>query len=187
MTDSLKYFPSGPIPKANSVNDICAEDAGALRQMLSRAQAFERLNQLASAELPEDLARHTRIACIRDGVLVIAADSAAWGTRARLQSEQWLTAVYKYWPGSIRQLKFRVQTRPPQTTPVKQPRVLSEQVCDHLSQCAENQTDAELAAILQRIAQHRQQATAAASSLNDEAQSAAKATRSTPDDQNNTE
>jgi hypothetical protein len=72
-----------------------------------------------------------------------------------LQSEQWLTAVYKYWPGSIRQLKFRVQTRAPQTTPVKQPRVLSEQVCDHLSQCAENQSDAELAAILQRIAQHR--------------------------------
>lgn len=149
------FSESEQIPNAPSIEDWCEHDEGPLRHLLHRAQAFERLHQLAAAALPEDLARHTRLACVRDETLIIAADSAAWATRARLQGDLWLDTVRQYWPGSIRQLKFRVQPPRPQASTEVRPRQLNPTVCDHLAECAQHQSDPEMAAILLRLAQKR--------------------------------
>ena len=146
---------SEQIPSAPSIEDWCEHEESPLRHLLHRAQAFERLHQLAAADLPEELARHTRLACIRDDTLIIAADSAAWATRARLLGDLWLAAVQQYWPGSIRQLKFRVQQPRLETTVEARPRQLEPEVCDHLQDCARHQSDPEMAAILMRLAQKR--------------------------------
>lgn len=152
---SDKPSPSGlKLDGGRTTAEWCEQDAGTLNQLLARARAFERLNQIVSQSLPENLAQHSRIACIRDQTLIIQADSAAWGTRVRLQGELWLNAVRQYWPGAITQMKIKVQTKPVKPTKVDKPRVLSDQVCDHLKQCAANQKDQEMAAILQRLAQY---------------------------------
>ena len=144
-----------PSLRASSVTDVCRDDGGTLRHLLARAQAYARLNERIATDIPAELHGHCRVACIRDDTLVIVAESAAWASRARLHSAEWLHAVRKHWPASIRQLKFRVQTPPFGEAAEKVPRQLPATVCDHLARCAETQRDPQMADILRRLAAKR--------------------------------
>lgn len=144
-------FLQGPL----TASEVAREANNGINHLLARARAYAQLDQRVRAHLPSDCAEHCRIACVRDETLVIIADSAAWATRARLLSDQWLAAVRQYWPGSIRQVAFRVHMPGPQPVADNGPRELPDAVRDHLGHCAASQSDPEMAAILKRMASRK--------------------------------
>ncbi|GAB4199616.1 MAG: hypothetical protein Tsb002_35330 [Wenzhouxiangellaceae bacterium] len=140
-----------------SIDDVCGDaggdDAHGFDHLLRQAQAYQRLNRYVLEQIPQPLRDHCQLACIRGETAVIVADNAVWATQARLHSPVWLDAVSKFWPGRIRQLNFRVQSRPQRSAPAARPRQLSGTVRDHLEHCAASERDPEMAAIYQRLAQ----------------------------------
>ncbi len=76
---------------------------------LIRAQRlFEALDGAIQPGLSEPLRRHLRVACVDQGTLVLAAQSSAWASRARLEAAAALDAARALWPGPIRQVKVIV-------------------------------------------------------------------------------
>lgn len=87
--------------RARSVREItrsASGQAGGLRQALRRAEAYLALNERLAPTLPESMRGKVRVACVEDGVLVLAAPSPAWATQARLQQTSLLDAARRLWP-----------------------------------------------------------------------------------------
>ena len=61
-----------------------------LNRLLAKARALQEINTLVRGWLPGPLAQKVRVAVIRDGVLVLTADSAAWATRLRYEASNLL-------------------------------------------------------------------------------------------------
>lgn len=85
-------------------------------QLLVRARAHARLQRHLQTMLPEDLAAHARVACVREKTLVMAADSPAWATRLRVYNNELLAAARTAWPGEIGKLKVIVAQSDPGVT-----------------------------------------------------------------------
>ena len=87
--------------RARSVREIARSasgQAGGLRQALRRAESYLALNERLAPSLPEAMRGKVRVACIEDGVLVLAAPTPAWATQARLQQASLLDAASRHWP-----------------------------------------------------------------------------------------
>ena len=61
---------------------------GALKLLLSEANRFTRLGRRLSGQLPAEFVPHTKLAALRDGCLVLLADTPAWATRLRYATPQ---------------------------------------------------------------------------------------------------
>lgn len=79
------------------LHDIQNDDS-TLSGLLRRAHSFQALDQQLQRQLPEAMRGHVHVACVRDQTLVLAAESAAWATRARLEADRWLTQIKPLWP-----------------------------------------------------------------------------------------
>lgn len=92
---------------ARSVEQISG-DSGALRGALRRAEAFTDLNRRLATSLPEAARGHVRVACIEADCLVIAADSPAWSSRARLLADGLLREAADLWPTPLNRCRIIV-------------------------------------------------------------------------------
>ncbi|MEM1081422.1 MAG: DciA family protein [Pseudomonadota bacterium] len=95
--------------KARSVIGI-AQDQSGLGSAIRQANAFQALNERILPRLPESLRLHVRVACIEQGVLMLAAESSAWLTQARLYSDSILEAARDLWPQAIHRVELFVAT-----------------------------------------------------------------------------
>ena len=56
---------------------------GSLRQLTAQADRHKQLENAIAARLSPELRNHLHFGAVRDGCLVLIADSPAWATRAR--------------------------------------------------------------------------------------------------------
>ena len=56
-----------------------------LQRLLARARALQQLDEVVKTWLPEKLAEKVKVAVVRDGVLVLCAESPVWATRLRYE------------------------------------------------------------------------------------------------------
>ena len=76
-------------------------EAAPLNRLLRAERQFAALDAQIQLHL-SDLARgQLRVACVQDGTLVLAAQSSAWATRARLEAQAALAAAQQLWPAPI--------------------------------------------------------------------------------------
>lgn len=79
---------------------------------LSRLLRAERLFAALDAQIQpclSDLARgQLRVACVQDETLVLAAQSSAWATQARLEAQNALAAAQQVWPAPISKVRVIV-------------------------------------------------------------------------------
>lgn len=87
--------------------DVAAGDRH-LASLMRTAGIFERLDQTLQPLLPASDRGHIRLACIEEDTLVLAADSPAWATRARLAAPDWLAAAAELWPTELRRTRVIV-------------------------------------------------------------------------------
>ena len=94
--------------RPRNVRDIARDARSAssggdgLQRALRRAETYLALNARLEPELPESMRGHLRVACIEDEVLVLAAGSPAWATRARLHQGRLLDVARGLWPQPLR-------------------------------------------------------------------------------------
>lgn len=100
--DAMKFPPA--------VGHIVAR-SGQLKQLTDRAAHFGLLNGHLRAAVGEPLAAHVRLAAVRDGCVVVQADSAAWASRLRFRAPAVLAALGGK-PGfeGVRSLRVRTRT-----------------------------------------------------------------------------
>lgn len=67
-----------------------AESHEGLGRLLATARTLERLDAQLQLVLPGNMRGHIRLACVEGRTLVLAAESAAWASRARLLADDLL-------------------------------------------------------------------------------------------------
>jgi hypothetical protein len=96
-----------------NANQIAGEDRR-LATLMRAAGAFEALDRRIQPVLPESARGHIRVACVEDDCLVVAADSPAWASRARLQAVSILEAARQIWPDELTRARIIVIEPPGQ-------------------------------------------------------------------------
>ena len=61
------------------------DSAPGLQKLLARARALQDLDTAVKSWLPEKLADKVKVAVVREGVLVLTAESPVWATRLRYE------------------------------------------------------------------------------------------------------
>jgi hypothetical protein len=87
--------------------------AGADRRMarlLRLARLFETIDGHIQPMLPESARGHIRVSCLDDDCLVLAAQSPAWASRARLLADSLLTEVNRHLPKPVKRVKVVVSS-----------------------------------------------------------------------------
>lgn len=122
--------------------------------VLQRGQFLHRLNSLLGSLLDDDSKLHCQVGNIRDGVLILYADSTAWALRLRYQSPALLKQLQqRKGLATLRQIEVKVIPR--QEKEIKnQPAKLSNEASSCLRSCADTITDEGLRSALQRLAAH---------------------------------
>jgi len=94
-----------------SARDIADKDRQ-LSALMRAARAFDALDQRVQAVLSDSSRGRVRVACVNGRQLVLAAESPAWATRARLEADTCLQTARQVWPQDITSVKVIVQHRP---------------------------------------------------------------------------
>lgn len=124
-----------------------------LKQLTAQAERLATLDRLFGRELPPALRAHCRLAAVRDGCLLVHADSAAWATQLRYRAPEIIAALPDEPEfGGVRSLRVRTQARGEPPVPVAKRASLSRAAADAISTQAEHIDDARLRAALQRLA-----------------------------------
>jgi len=128
-----------------------------ISRLLSRARALGELDALVHELIPSPLNVHCHVLSVRDGTLVVAADSAVWAARLRYQSSLLVKQLSGASSVKLRtvQVRVRASEQPPECriTPIRQP--VSGRNSLALKQAARSVTDAGLKAALLRLAGRR--------------------------------
>jgi hypothetical protein len=133
-------------------------DSSEASRLLSRARALGELDALVHALIPAPLNGHCRVMSVRDDILIVAVDSAAWAARLRYQSAELVKQLTGLSTVKLRTVQVRVRafSQPPgnRITPIRKP--LSGRNSMALKQAAHGISDAGLKAALLRLAgRHR--------------------------------
>lgn len=84
--------------------------SGHLKQLADRAAQFGALDRVLRTAVGEPLAGHVRLAAVRDGCVVVQAESSAWASRLRFAAPAVLRALGAE-PGFENVRSLRVRTR----------------------------------------------------------------------------
>lgn len=82
--------------------------ASPLKRLLRAERLFAALDAQIQPHLSELARGQLRVACVQDETLVLAAQSSAWATRARLEAPTALTAAQQLWPAPISKVRVIV-------------------------------------------------------------------------------
>ena len=140
--------------RTRSVKELTHTDdhlAGLLRQ----ASGYQHLDRLLAPLLGPEVAAHVRVACLRDGELIILANSPVWANRVRMAAFR-LLARLKHRPAdNIRSIKVKVvpQNQPPAAAILRHP--LSDSARKCLKQFADSCLDEDLSEIARDLSKFK--------------------------------
>ena len=80
----------------------------ALANLLRMSDRYEAIDKQIQVVLSPRIQGHVEVACVRDTELVLAVDSSAWVSRARLESQEILKAARKAWDQPLASVKVVV-------------------------------------------------------------------------------
>jgi hypothetical protein len=80
-----------------------------LSALLRAGRMFDELDRRLQTELPESARGSIQVACVEGDCLVLAAESPAWATRARLFAPTLLEAARSIWPQELKIWRVIVQ------------------------------------------------------------------------------
>ncbi len=121
--------------------------------LLDQGRRIARLNAALSRLLPAGLAGHCRVANLRDGILVLAADSPAWASRLRFHADKLLKSLNKecdLGAGRVRTIVVPAAALPTRRPIPRKP--ISSHTARLIEQCADGIGDPALQAALRRLA-----------------------------------
>jgi hypothetical protein len=126
-------------------------------RLLTRARTLRKLDAELHDLVPPPLNEHCRILSVRDGTLVLAADSPVWAARLRFQSSQLVKQLSNARTVNLRTV--RVCVRHPESrhaaTPARKHIPVSRKHTHTLKQAAREVTDPGLRAALLKLARHQ--------------------------------
>ena len=144
-------MPARPTPRP--LAELLRSAGSNQQQLLKKAGRLQQLQTKLQKLLPADLATHVQLANLRGDRLVLTADSSAWASRLRyLSADLLLQLRTDGWRCQRIDVKVAPLLQAPPSTNVK--RSLSAASRRLLRQTAEHIGDPEIAATLQKIAQH---------------------------------
>jgi hypothetical protein len=94
-------------PAEKKPGQIASGDRG-LAALLRMGRVYDELDRRLQPSLPEGSRGHIRVACVEGDCLVLAAESSAWASRARLEAETLLQAARTCWPDNLRRTRIIV-------------------------------------------------------------------------------
>jgi hypothetical protein len=83
-----------------------------LSALLRAGKMFDELDRHLQPVLSDTLRGHAQVACVDGECLVLAADSPAWASRARLEAPALLEAARKIWPRELNNWRVIVRRGP---------------------------------------------------------------------------
>jgi len=140
--------------RTRSVRELTHNDehlAGLLRQ----ASGYQHLERLLNPLLGPEVTTQTRVACLRDGELIILANSPVWANRVRMAAFRILARLKHYPNLNIQSIKVKVEplNQPPAAAIVRHP--LSDSARKCLKQFADSSANKELGDIARDLSKHK--------------------------------
>jgi|SRR5699024_2107133 len=134
------------------------QNSTALRRLVERAQALDRLQDLINQYLQPAARPHCRLATYQSGTLTLIVTDGHWATRLRYQQKRLLKQLQSI-PEFSQVTRIHFKVRPPLqvTQPTARNIELSEQAGQAIQTSAEATTDPRLRAALERLAGNAQQ------------------------------
>lgn len=133
------------------------QNSTALRRLVERAQALDRLQELINQYLQPAARAHCRLANYQAGTLTLIVTDGHWATRLRYQQKRLLKQLQSV-PEFSQVTRIHFKVRPPVhvAQPAERTIELSEQAGQAIQSSAESTTDPVLRAALERLARHAQ-------------------------------
>jgi hypothetical protein len=139
--------------KPPSLTDLLSAQGAQLASLAAESRRLEALRRCVLGCLPPDTSPHCLGADLKDGVLTLYFDSAAWTTALRYQHQSLLAAVQAASRQPCNTLRLKVLPEPlPGVPPAPEPRELSAGTRRLLESTAEGVDDPALAGSLKRLA-----------------------------------
>jgi hypothetical protein len=144
------------VKKPSPLTELLGRQDSGLKSLAAEARRLEALRRRILGYLPSPAADHCLGADLKDGVLTLYMDSAAWTTGLRYQHAELLGALRQELSQPCHTLKLRVLPEPiPGVPPKPPPRTLSTDTRQLLDATAAGIDDATLAAALRRLARDK--------------------------------
>lgn len=123
-------------------------------RLVSQARYLQQLDEHCQALLPEPLQGHCRVLSLRDGTLVLAADSPVWAARLKFHASQLVKQLNRQQGVKLRTIRIRVRPphRPMETVTPGTPFRLGRQGATAIRQAADCVSDPGLKSALLRLA-----------------------------------
>lgn len=126
-----------------------------LKQLTDKANRLRELNASLISCVPASLARHVRLATVRDGCLVLQAEGATWAAQLRFKTPEILEKLKAHPEFSeVRSVRVRNVTEPRPKTVAPPRRHMTHAAAAALRQEARCTADGKLRAALERLARH---------------------------------
>ncbi len=140
-----------PTPKP--LTELLRNASATQQQLVSKAARLQKMQTRLHQLLPTDLAAHVQVANLRGDRLVLTADASAWASRLRYLSTDLLQQLRSDgWRCQRIDIKVAALHAPPPVPKVK--RSLSDASRRLLLQTAKHIDNPEIAATLEKLAQH---------------------------------
>lgn len=97
---------------------VLSQSEGLVPQLMARARELQRLEKVVLDRLPQALQAHCRMANLREGTLVLQADSPVWGARLRYSVPNLLRELSRT-GGMPRVKRIEILVRPTRVTLVR--------------------------------------------------------------------
>lgn len=144
------------VKKPSLLTELLGRRDSGLKGLAAEAHRLEALRHRILGYLPPAAANHCLGADLKDGVLTLYMDSAAWTTGLRYQHAELLGALRQELGQPCHTLKLRVLPEPiPGVPPKPPPRTLSADTRQLLDATAAGIDDTALAAALRRLARDK--------------------------------
>lgn len=140
--------------KPKPITELLSNTSFAAEQTLRHGEYLRRLNTLLTRILDGDSRLHCQIGNIRDGLLILFADSTAWAVRLRYQTPVLLREL-KQQKGLESLQKIEIRVMPKEEKEHTEQKVsLSSEASSCINACADNISDEKLQNALKRLAAH---------------------------------
>ncbi|MGB1581493.1 MAG: DciA family protein [Nevskiales bacterium] len=136
------------------LDEVLQERGASTQRLLNKASQLTRLQSRLRDWLPAPLREHVQLANLRDGRLILTADSNAWASKCRYLSPDLLQRLQAAgWPCQRIEVKVAPVYAPPRITKIK--RSISDASRRLLLQTAAHIDEPGIANPLQKLARHK--------------------------------
>lgn len=146
------------------IRNITAKIPG-LERIAGQAAALEQLTGIVRSAVPESMRQHVLACAVRERILVLFTDNAAWGSQLRFIESAILDAIATQTGHRLDSVRLKIQqaasSRPVSASPASSKPHDKREISDHsralIESAADGISDPDLAAALHRLARGRDQ------------------------------